>query len=250
VNGQAGNLGLNTPERLQMFVGVLRPLVKMIGAIEDHNAIGGRNEHFFVLKRVTEASKNGEPTPVLRPSAEATEVVANLLRGKKPITITLREAENWTHRNSSLEAWLEFADSIDEQVIFVRDTSRAGEPLKGRFTFPMASTNLDIRLALYEQSAMNFFVGNGPFYLALFSSAPWMMFVHPKSDDPYFCSTPEFWRESHGIEVGEQFPWSRADQRIVWTNDNYKNVCEAWQSWQTQSFIPQQSIRETISLEH
>lgn len=233
--GQDGKVGLETNYRKQMFVSVVRPLLKMVGAVETREALGGRNNEWYVLKNITEACRNGEEVPILKPSVEAMLTVAQYLDGNSPVTITLRESDVLDHRNSNLQAWLKFSDFLEKEghtVIFVRDTAKAGEPIKDKLTFPMASLNLDVRLALYEQSKINMFVSNGCWYMSLFGSKPWLMFTPSEEDDPYQCNRPSFWRDSQGINKGEQFPWSSSQQRIIWKSDTYEVLREAWNLWQ------------------
>jgi hypothetical protein len=114
-------------------------------------------------------------------------------------------------------------------VILVRDTACANEPFYSWEICPLASTNLHMRMALYEQAKCNLFVANGPCTLAQFSDRPWLCFTPIEPDDsPYKANTAMFWRMYVGIDVGEQFPWSRPDQRIVWKKDTYENICTAW----------------------
>lgn len=232
--GQDGKSGLNTDYRRVMFTGVVRPLLAMLGAVEDQVAIGGRSSEWFVLKQVTAAAKAGEVVPLLKPLLEAMAVVKGLLdSGKPPVTITLRELDAWSHRNSNLSEWLKFAQLLEakgERVIFLRDTAKAGEPLLGHETCPIASTNLHVRQALYEQAKCNLFVPNGPWNLQLFGTKPWLMFNEVNASDPFFPNTPQFWQESQGINAGEQFPWSKSDQRIIWAADSYEMICNAWEA--------------------
>lgn len=229
--GQDGKAGLNTDHGRQMFGGVMRPLLPLIGAIEDQAAINGRRNEWYVLKGITEASRSGEPVPKLKPSEEALKTVDGILGGVSPVTITFREQETWKHRNSDIESWMKFSEYLEssgEQVIFVRDTSKAGEPLLGKQTFPLASLNLDIRLALYERAKCNLFTPTGPWNLAIFGSKPWLAFNPVSEDDPYICNRQKFWSESQGINVGEQFPWSSKDQRIIWEADEYEALRKSW----------------------
>lgn len=232
--GQDGKGGLNNSYRRTMFVNVVQPLLYMIGAVEDQGAIGGRSPRQWIMSPVTVAARAGEPVPRLKPSVAAMEHVGEMLNGTSPVTITLRELDTWAHRNSNLPAWLRFADDLKAQghcVIFLRDTAKAGEPLLGYDTCPIASTTLAIRLALYEQAKFNFFVPNGPWNLALFGTKPWTMFNQVRPDDPFHCNRPEFWRDSQGIEAGTQFPWSLPNQRIVWEADTYEAITKAWKAF-------------------
>jgi hypothetical protein len=229
--GQDGKSGLNTDYRRAMFTGVLRPLVTMIGAVEDQVALGGRGKQVYVYRDVVEAAKRGEPVPALKAPPYAREVVQEMFAGAPPVTITLRETANFTHRNSNLPEWLKFADDLERQgqrVIFIRDAAKYADPIPGYETCPMASVNLFVRMALYEQARCNMFVANGPWVMALHSERPWLMFNEVSNGDPNAANTPHWWVEAHGVAPGGQYPWSKRDQRIIWQRDDYKNLSEAW----------------------
>ena len=150
-----------------------------------------------------------------------------------PVTITLREAAYSSHRNSNIDEWLKFAEYLiaqGERVLFVRDTKCAADPIEGYETCPAASIDIDVRLALYESAKANLFVSNGPWSLGLFGSRPWLMFNQIDAMDPYPPNTNQWWVNFHGIGVGEQFPWSRPDQRIVWLKDTFVDMCTAWEN--------------------
>lgn len=232
VFGQDGKAGLGTPYRLTMFVNVVRPLLKLIGAVENSEAWAGRQSDWYTVLGITKAARAGEQVPHFTPSVEAQAQVASFLGdAPPPVTITLRETSTYEKRNSNLAAWLKFADDLErlgERVIFVRDTDKAGEPLLGRETCPTASVNLDVRTALYAVAKANLFVPNGPWNIALFGTKPWLMFNQLDPNDKFYPNTPAFWSESQGINEGEQFPWSQPNQRIVWMADDYENIVKAW----------------------
>src|SRR5262249_55124757 len=153
------------------------------------------------------------------------------LDGSSPIVITLREKEGWQDRNSQIPEWIKFAEYLRDQgrdVLFVRDFDMAREPLPFP-TYPEASLDTHIRLALYEAAACNFFVANGPVHLALFTERPMLAFIPVKGDDyEYWANTPTFWRDLHGVEQFGQMPWSRPDQRLVWGMDDFETIRKAW----------------------
>ncbi len=228
--GRNGTDGLYMDEQHQMFDHVVKPSLALIGAIEDKNAEQGRYHPHSHLKCITQAVRDwGQPPPKLKAPQLAHDAMAQYAGA---VTITLREAKSWLHRNSNIEAWTKFARELQaegERVIFVRDTGKANEPLDGFETCPIASTDLHARMGLYEQAKANLFVANGPATLAHFSDRPWLDFVKIEPDDSaYYANTPRFWKESVGTEAGGQFVWSRTDQRIVWGADTYENIRKAW----------------------
>jgi hypothetical protein len=138
------------------------------------------------------------------------------------VTITLRESEHWTFRNSYNKVWLEAAYSLgqDYRIVFVRDTSHADEPLPLFKTDPEASRDLLARARLYSRAAVNFFVSNGPAWLALALDAPAIIF-RPIADQG-----PHFFREVAGVQRGGQMPNAPPYQRLVWEEETTGRIVE------------------------
>lgn len=234
---------LDTPEerekheklRAGFYEHVIRPSLAFVGAVEDPASCDAPVLDRYTIAPVVEFSKAGEDVPVLQPSTDAVEAIREYLgNGGSPITITLREAPYWEYRNSNIPEWIKVAEHLEskgERVIFIRDTAKAMEPIPGHETCPAASLDLDTRLALYEAAKCNLFVSNGPWMLGLHGTRPWLMFVEPNAMSPFFPETPQFWTQWHGISpaLNEQFPWCRADQRIVWKRDNADTIIKAWE---------------------
>src|SRR5262245_15700929 len=230
------NRALRSRRRLQFFDNVVRPLVKMIGGVEDAQASeDGRQLEIYTNHPITWAARAGEAVPLFQPSAEAVEAVkTELVKDRPPVVITLREAEYESHRNSNFAEWLRFAEYLKangERVVFVRDTARANEPIKGFEVCPGAALDLDIRLALYEACKCSLTVANGPWCLNLFGSGPWLSFVALNAFDTYAANTPSWYQTYHGIREGEQYPWSKENQRIIWKLDTFANLCAAWEEF-------------------
>jgi hypothetical protein len=224
--GRDGKTGLKTPAMAQMFENVVRPMLGLIGAVEDDSAWRGRQKEVYVLRDVVAAARAGEKVPTFHSPK------GFVLNG--PVTITLREADYDVDRNSNPDAWMSFAEYLrmqGERVIFVRDTARADEPLGDFVTCPAASRDIHMRMALYESAKANLFVSNGPSMLAVFGTRPWLIFMPARPDnDDYRPATVAFLRNSMGLEVGGQWPWSGPDQRIVWKPDDYANILAAWKA--------------------
>lgn len=221
-------------EKRDAFIkNVMQPALVLFEAIEDPTAtMDGRQLQSYSLRDVVAGVQHGEEVPRIKPPQFARAAVAAMLRGKTPITITLREAPAWEHRNSKLEAWLRVAYELEqrgEKIIIVRDTAKADEPIGGFETCPQASRHLLTRAALYEQAKCNLFVANGPATMAQFGTKPWLMFVVVDPADPYVCNRPEWWKTYHGIEAGkDQLPWCTPQQRIVWADDTFENIMSAF----------------------
>lgn len=225
----------NDVYRSAMYNSVMLPLIDIMGAelIDD---VGGRTRDHFTYLETTQAARQGEEVPKIKASESASLVVSGWLEGgPSPVTITLREAEHFPHRNSNIAAWLQFAADLEkrgERVIFLRDANKAAEPLLNQETCPLASVDLDLRTALYEQAKCNLFVANGPWNIALFGDRPWLMFNEVSAGDVFLPNNPGWWLQFQGVEDGGQFPWSAEDQRIVWVGDTYENLMGAWQELQ------------------
>ena len=81
------------------------------------------------------------------PSLSATQTACDFVsewidkncKGKKVVTITLREASYEIDRNSNIQDWIKFARSLDQDIYFpviIRDTEKAFQPAPrgdGRF---------------------------------------------------------------------------------------------------------------------
>lgn len=222
------NLPVDTAGRQQLLDNVIRQSLALIGAVEDPTANG--YQHGYLARSISDAARKGEQVPRFKAPTRSLGQVAFWLiehgiRQNEYITITLREAEHWPHRNSNVEAWLAFAATCGAPVVFVRDTAKADDPFPA-LTCPAASKDLHTRAALYELARCNFFVGNGPAMLGMYGTAPYLM-LKPICPD-FSAGTPEWWAENIGIPEGTQPPWATPKQRIVWADDTLKNIRKAW----------------------
>ena len=214
----------------QFFNNVMMPAIAMMGAKIDGRALRGKAMIGHNVKKIVEASRAGEGVPRLQCDPHALAAAQAETAGC--VTISLREAERWPHRNSNLPDWIKLAEVLKERgerVIFVRDTAMAHEPIEGFETHPMAAISLQTRLALYETAKCNLFVPNGPFGLALFGSRPFICFQNTAEHDPYEPLRPSWWKRNYGMTAGkDQFPWSYPNQRLVWERDDFPIMLEAW----------------------
>lgn len=226
VNGFRNEVApLRQDDKEQMLDRVCRPMVRMFGATEGGNGENDRGLP-YILRPTTEAAKRGYELPDFAPSKIA-QCWAEKLVGNEPThVITLRESYYWTERNSNLEAWLQFAKTIKERVIFVRDTEKADEPLHGFETCPEASRDIQKRLALYGRAKMNYFIANGPAMLCqMTKDIPYICFMPNVTS--YVCLTSEFLYRNCGIVRGGRWPWQGQNQKLVWDWDTYDNIVAA-----------------------
>lgn len=219
---------LTTLQKQQMLEHVCRPALAMFGAKEIRD--GGQPIDFpYTIRMTVDAVRqSGFELPLMRPSQEARKW-AEQYRGCH--IITLREADYWPERNSDIEAWKAVAqfleDHYDEHVVFVRDTARSEDEIKGHVTIPVASESLDCRLALYCVAKMNYFVSNGPCVLAGYSiDIPYLTFM--KSVPGYVCNGDGWMRRHMGIGHGEQWPWAGDRQKLVYADDTFENIMQEY----------------------
>lgn len=238
--GNRPEMALFTEHRKTMFKNVIKPLLRLVGAEEDETVVTKPAlwHNAYVFAPLVNLYTQGCKIPEINPSAEAVARVEEMLQGREPVTITLREAEHWKHRNSSNDEWLKFAHEClkDEFVIILRDSAVADEPLLYFNTFPEAAKDLDTRIALYQRAKCNLFVANGPATLAWMGDRPWMMFCPIDADTDagsgvYKPGGADWWKKYHGVAKGEQFPWSGPQQKIIWDgHDTYENIRKNWKA--------------------
>lgn len=208
--------------RKAIFENVIKPAVSLIGG----EIVEGTGRRYpYMMRPVVEAYKAGLDVPRFTPKPSDIRAVDRFLAGCRPIVITLREASHWPSRNSNLDAWLKFAQWVDEPVVFVRDTEKANDPLPFQ-TYPEASRDIGIRCALYERAQANLMVMNGPIGLCIYGRAPFIAFK-PFVDD-YTAGTPEWWVENIGVAPGGNYPWALPGQKIAWCDDTFENIKSAW----------------------
>lgn len=222
----------------KFFAAVHKPLLNLVGAVEDPEAIGGSRAALFTPTQICLAARRGEEVPILQANGEAKAHVKGWVsqwgQERPPITITLREGSHWSKRNSNIEAWVRLARDLQakgEFVVFVRDTEKANEPIEDFITYPSASYSIQPRMALYELAKCNLYVSNGPAGLGLFSGAPYLYFLRLRRDEEYEPNNPEWWVRANGIGDGDQWPWAKPGQHMIWSGDDYKSLCEGWEKY-------------------
>lgn len=212
-------------QKNRMLNHVVRPLIGMFGFTEVCDLTNPVQFQYSPRESVDYYKETGK-LPVYEASDLAKRWVANKY-GDSPYVITLREAEYWPQRNSNIDEWIKFAKTLDGRVIFLRDTAKAYIPIEGFETCPTASLDLNVRLALYRQAKMNFFVTNGPAGLAHYSKdIPYLNFYTTAKG--YHCYDPAWLKEFVGIEPYGQMPWAGPHQRLVYADDTFENIRSAF----------------------
>lgn len=214
-------------QRRAILENVMRPALKLVGAHEVEEGL--LTNMPYLTRYAVDFERGGGEVPYFDIPQEALDEVAHDLKGRKPLVITLREAAYYTERNSNLPAWMEFARTCGEDVIFVRDSSKADEYLEGLETCSRASRDLLYRAALMRHAKCNLMVANGPWVLALYSPTPWLNFgaLRP-SLTSWRPGSDKWWINQMGVPPGEQFPWATSEQRMIWTDDSLENIWDAY----------------------
>ncbi len=158
------------------------------------------------------------------------------LNGRKLITITLREYQHQTKRNSRINDWGKFLATLDlgkYYPLIVRDfyTSTETTPteLSAYDQFLPASIDFTVRLALYEKAYINMGVSTGPTYtISFLKSARSIVFQMLDEDNP--ATSSETTKRS-GIEIGKNFFFNdNPNQLTIWADDTYENLVHAFSS--------------------
>ena len=170
--------------------------------------------------------------PMFRAGAAEARAVADFLAARvgrrRAIVVSLRQSDFMPDRNSRIADWIAFADELDPArfaVVFVPDTVRAFErPVPGlerHVVFEAASWNVGLRMALYEAAFLNMAVMHGPLELVWYNETCRYAVFMPLGASPQSEVT---FLEERGFVIGQDLPFARPWQRIVWEPDNIAAV--------------------------
>ena len=146
------------------------------------------------------------PYPLM-PSKEALDRVGDILKGKRPVVVTLRHYDFQKKRNSGPD-WRKWA--ADHEAVLIDDW----------FDKPI---DLDERMAYYEHASMNIGVGGGPMSTNILSYRPYVVFKVLCDEKP----TREAYNLDRGLgKIGQQLPYATKRQKLVWHDDDSYNEIE------------------------
>lgn len=169
-----------------------------------------------------DAARAGGKVPRFMATEAARRYVARWFRGesRKVVTLTTRNQATHADRNSAHAAWSALAESLDRRYAIARlhDTHVALGSSSGAW----AAIDVDLRMALYERAGMNLIGNNGPATLLWFSGAPFLQFGFGLPEEKW---TKHMAEHLH-LRPGDQLPWARADQRLVWRPDSFEVMRE------------------------
>jgi hypothetical protein len=146
-------------------------------------------------------------------------------RGRKLVTITLREYAFMPERNSNFAAWSAFARALDPAVyciVIVPDTDQAMLPSRPEFAefleFREACWNVLLRSALYESAWLNLGSSGGP--MAICWHNPKVRYVMFKILVPGVPQAAAEFLVDRGYRIGAQPPYIGRHQKWVWEPDD------------------------------
>jgi hypothetical protein len=174
------------------------------------------------------ASVGIRPIGVLRAGKQALRYVdqwlSSRVAGRRLVTVTLRDYEYNSVRNSNISAWGEFARRLDRAAwlpVFVLDTEHAfsdlPQEISGFEIFREVSWNIALRMALYERAWINMGVNNGPMGLCWLNDQT--RYITFKITTPHVPQTSETFHRSLGFVPGESLPFATPFQKWVWAED-------------------------------
>lgn len=174
------------------------------------------------------AGRNGESIPRINASplarASAKKHLARL--GKRVATITIRAHNATDGRDSDGSQWALVQQWLEVRgwgVVVVSDTAKALRQMT-----PAYAIDLDLRLALYQEAALNLHVTGGPAHICWFCEAPFIQFKCARPHEPY----RKHWEKYLMLKTGDQLPWASPKQVLNYGEDDAANVFQAIEAWE------------------
>lgn len=189
---------------------------------------------FYSWKETFSRIDKQQNLQTLRSRSEPRKIVKNWLlehaRGRKIVTVTLRESAYETERNSNVPVWKKFIQSLNKGEIcpiILRDQDKSlvcDESWKeaGALTLEPAIWNVELRQALYEYANVNFFINNGPFVMAVMSENIRYAVFKMVTEDIFVTSSRHLIK--NGWRVGDHFPASGLAQRLYWEDETLEKL--------------------------
>ena len=188
-------------------------------------------EKYIHPSKIKEALENSViPVPSIHATPKSIEYVnkwlINNCSTQNVITVTLRESDIDSNKDSNLKEWSKFIKSVDPNLyslVILRDSDKDLYPipkeLKGFTIFHQAVWNIELRAALYELSYLNLFVNNGPCILCVLNKkARYLVFgmIPP--------GTSKEGLSKLGYIQGESWPDATKLQKFVWQDAKYEVI--------------------------
>ncbi len=191
---------------------------------------GRKGVPFYGMRHLFTGPAASRSALSLRPPASQLDLaetwIGHHARGRKAITITLRETPHQQERNSNIDAWRALVERYRGQdIVFVvlRDyfSLYTDSPVAGDNVIecPEAVHGMSFRAALYEKAYLNLFAGNGPAMLCLLN--PRTRYLVFKISTDAASIRPEEIFFQHGLRPGDNMPEATPYQKLVWEDDDF-----------------------------
>ena len=162
----------------------------------------------------------------------------------KPIvTITIRNYGYDQGRDSLLSEWITFARLISKNgfsPVFLPDTDEAftrTQKFEDFLVFREPCWNIGLRIALYEESYLNFFVPSGPGALAQLNKRVSYICMKMHAINSLWASKEMY--KDRGIEFGmRKYSFANNNQILSWKEDFFENICEEFYGFVDANPIP------------
>jgi len=172
----------------------------------------------------------------LRPPEEAIDLARRWMQrnatGRPIITITLREAQHDSERNSNIQAWQEALEKLDHSqftFVILRDHSTLFSPcpLSGPSVVECneAVMSLPFRAALYELAFLNVLTNGGPASLCYLNHrCNYLVFMEKGDFKNRWYPTFKF---QHGVSEGMDLPHATPARKLCWSKDEPDTIVSA-----------------------
>lgn len=182
-------------------------------------------ERWHLIGDVIAAALGGTEIPRFSASEHARRKVRRWYAtlGRPVVTMTARTTY-LPERNSDPAQWLKAGEEIRRRgfsVVHLTDTDTALG-----LGYGYGELNLDLRMACYQEAALNLQANNGAASLCWFSDRPYRMFgagVAAEEWDGLFVK--------QGLPLGETWPWALPGQKIVYGPTTSKQIVGEFEQW-------------------
>ena len=145
------------------------------------------------------------------------------------VIITLRNYGYDKTRNSNIAEWVKFAHWVKNEgftPIFVPDTAScwtSAKELEHFIVFNEPCWNLGLRMAIYEQSFVNFFYSNGTSVIGSLNKKIRLIAMSPVIEDSLHQKVDVL--SSFGFESGQRrYNFAEKHQFLSWKRDTFENI--------------------------
>lgn len=185
----------------------------------------------YLPRPIVDAARQGRKIPRLKASEHARRKIEKQYRDRAGplgvVTLTYRNTYE-PERNTNRAIWDEVLLRVIARgfgVVAIVDTDEALNTGAGQ-----PSINLDLRMAWYERADLNLIGNGGPVVTLFFSEAAYTLFGAAQP----LKSWRKFWEAHIGLDVGagEQLPWARDDQRLVYEPPSVEAMMREFEGWE------------------